>query len=59
MTKVEDGGEQDERLTVAPEERYSPYDRKRDYPYGIAPVHRSQSAYRYMRDGDGDGVVCE
>ena len=53
----EGGGEQDERLTVAPEERYSPYDRKRDYPYGIAPVHRSHSAYRYMRDGDG--VVCE
>ena len=27
--------------------------------YGIAPVHRSHPAYRYMRDGDGDGVVCE
>ena len=27
--------------------------------HGIAPVHRSQPAYRYMRDGDGDGVVCE
>ena len=26
---------------------------------GIAPVHRSHPAYRYMRDGDGDGVVCE
>ena len=25
----------------------------------IAPVHRSHSAYHYMRDGDGDGVVCE
>ena len=25
----------------------------------IAPVHRSHPAYRYMRDGDGDGVVCE
>lgn len=24
-----------------------------------APVHRSHAAYRYMRDGDGDGVVCE
>ena len=22
-------------------------------------VHRSHPAYRYMRDGDGDGVVCE
>ena len=27
--------------------------------HGIAPVHRSHAAYRYMRDGDGDGVVCE
>ena len=26
---------------------------------GIAPVHRSHPAYRYMRGGDGDGVVCE
>ena len=27
--------------------------------HAIAPVHRSHPAYRYMRDGDGDGVVCE
>ena len=27
--------------------------------HGIAPVHRSHPAYRHMRDGDGDGVVCE
>ena len=27
--------------------------------HGIAPVHRTHPAYRYMRDGDGDGVVCE
>ena len=27
--------------------------------HGIAPVQRSHPAYRYMRDGDGDGVVCE
>ena len=26
---------------------------------GIAPVRRDHPAYRYMRDGDGDGVVCE
>ena len=25
----------------------------------IAPVWRDHPAYRYMRDGDGDGVVCE
>lgn len=27
--------------------------------HGIAPVSRDHSAYPYMRDGDGDGVVCE
>ena len=27
--------------------------------HGIAPVSRSHPAYRYMRDGDGDGVVYE
>ncbi|MDD9981601.1 MAG: excalibur calcium-binding domain-containing protein [Gammaproteobacteria bacterium] len=27
--------------------------------HGIAPVRRSHPAYVYMRDGDGDGVVCE
>ena len=27
--------------------------------HGIAPVHRSRPAYPYMREGDGEGVVCE
>ncbi len=27
--------------------------------HGIAPVHREHPAYKYMRDADGDGVVCE
>ena len=27
--------------------------------HGIAPVPQSHPAYRYMRDADGDGVVCE
>ena len=27
--------------------------------HGIAPVTRDHPAYPYMRDGDGDGVVCE
>ena len=27
--------------------------------HGIAPVHREHPAYQFMRDGDGDGVVCE
>ena len=25
----------------------------------LPPVPRGHPAYRYMRDGDGDGVVCE
>ena len=27
--------------------------------HGIAPMHREHRAYRWMRDGDGDGWVCE
>ena len=27
--------------------------------HGIAPVRRTHPAYPYMRDGDGDGIVCE
>ena len=27
--------------------------------HGIAPVPRSHPAYKYMRDADNDGVVCE
>ncbi len=27
--------------------------------HGITPVLRDHPAYRYMRDGDGDGMVCE
>ena len=27
--------------------------------HGIAPDRRGHPAYQYMRDGDGDGVVCE
>ena len=27
--------------------------------HGIAPVRRGHPVYRHMRDGDGDGVVCE
>lgn len=26
---------------------------------GIAPVYATHPAYKFMRDGDGDGVVCE
>ena len=27
--------------------------------HGIAPVRRGHPAYAHMRDGDGDGIVCE
>ena len=27
--------------------------------HGIAPVPRGHPAYRFMRDSDGDGTVCE
>ncbi len=27
--------------------------------HGIAPVSKGHPAYEFMRDGDGDGVVCE
>ena len=27
--------------------------------HGIAPVRKGHPAYVYMRDADGDGVVCE
>ena len=27
--------------------------------HGIAPVPHGHPAYPFMRDGDGDGVVCE
>ena len=29
------------------------------WAHGIAPVRRGHPAYQYMRDADGDGVVCE
>ena len=27
--------------------------------HSIAPVHRGHPAYQYMRNADGDGMVCE
>ena len=27
--------------------------------HGITPVRRGHPAYQYMRDADGDGLVCE
>ena len=46
LDRYDDNG--DGRITCAEARRH-----------GIAPVPRSHSAYRYMRDADGDGWVCE
>ena len=46
LARYDDNG--DGRITCAEARRH-----------GIAPVRRSHPAYRHMRDGDGDGVVCE
>jgi len=31
---------------------------RRGQNFGIAPVRSDHPAYQYMRDPDGDGVVC-
>ena len=46
LNKYDDDG--DGRITCAEAQNH-----------GIAPVHRGHPAYPYMRDGDGDGIVCE
>ena len=32
---------------------------KFELAHGIAPMHRSHPAYRYMPDGDADGAISE
>ena len=46
LTRYDDNG--NGRITCAEARRH-----------GIAPVSRGHPAYPYMRDADGDGVVCE
>ena len=46
LAKYDDNG--NGRITCAEARRHK-----------IAPVSRNHPAYRFMRDGDGDGVVCE
>ena len=56
-----------DRASVAGDDALARYDDNRNgritckeaRRHGIAPVPRSHPAYRYMRDADGDGVVCE
>ena len=48
LARYDDNGNGNGRITCKEARRH-----------GIAPVRRGHPAYRYMRDGDGDGVVCE
>ena len=54
-TRRTDGG--DDVLSRHDDNRNGRITCKEATRHGIVPVHRSPSAYRYMRDGDG--VVCE
>ena len=56
-TRAPDGG--DDALARYDDNRNGRITCKEARRHGIAPVPRSHPAYRYMRDGDGDGVVCE
>ena len=49
----------DDPLTLYDDNRNGRITCKEARRHGIAPVPRSHPAYRYMRDGNGDGVVCE
>jgi len=52
-------GERDEALLRYDDNRNGRISCKEARRHGIAPVPRSHPAYQHMRDGDGDGVVCE
>ena len=52
-------GGQDDALALYDDNHNGTITCKEARRHGIAPVHRSHPAYRHMRDGDGDGVVCE
>ena len=49
----------DDALTLYDDNRNGKITCKEARRHGIAPVPRSHPAHRYMRDEDGDGVVCE
>ena len=52
-------GDGDDALALYDDNRNGRITCKEARNHGIAPVPRSHPAYRFMRDGDGDGVVCE
>ena len=56
-TRAQNGG--DDPLARYDDNRNGRITCKEARRHGIAPVPRSHPAYQYMRDGDGDGVVCE
>ena len=46
-------------VIIASQQRSTDFMMQEARRHGIAPVPRSHPAYRYMRDADRDGVVCE
>ena len=52
-------GDEDDVLARYDDNRNGRITCKEARQHGIAPVHRSHPAYRFMSDGDGDGMVCE
>ena len=52
-------GDGDDALACYDDNQNGGFTCKEARRHRIAPVHRAHPAYRYMRDGDGDGVVCE
>ena len=54
-----DSGTGDDALARYDDNRNGRITCKEARRHGIAPVPRSHPAYRYMRDADSDGVVCE
>ena len=49
----------DDALALYDDNRNARITCKEARPHGIVPVPRSHPAYYYMKDGDGDGIVCE
>ncbi|MCY4288300.1 MAG: excalibur calcium-binding domain-containing protein [Aestuariivita sp.] len=59
-TRIQTGsGSHDNALKLYDDNRNGRITCKEARRHGIAPVEQNHPAYRFMRDGDGDGVVCE
>ena len=52
-------GGADDALSLYDDNRNGRITCKEARRHGIAPVRRGHPAYRHMRDGDDDGIVCE